>query len=115
MGVQSENVVMNLGSAAAGYGYEYVASTIDRVKAAALTQNDAQLQMPIVTPVADEAWSVKESIVSEADFPEWGPCRCYVGFGLVVVVVRYEILNGVLWEKLFELAVQLCGEGFVVA
>ena len=73
MGVQSENVVMNLGSAAAGYGYEYVASTIDRVKAAALTQNDAQLQMPIVTPVADEAWSVKESIVSEADFPEWGP------------------------------------------
>lgn len=75
MGVQSENVVMNLGSAAAGYGYEYVASTIDRVKAAALTQNDAQLQMPIVTPVADEAWSVKESIVSEADFPEWGPAE----------------------------------------
>ncbi|MDR2357903.1 MAG: acetyl-CoA decarbonylase/synthase complex subunit delta [Oscillospiraceae bacterium] len=73
MGVKSENTVMNLGSAAAGYGFEYVASTIDRVKAAALAQNDTMLQMPIVTPVGAEAWTVKEAIVSEEDFPEWGP------------------------------------------
>ncbi|MCF0142128.1 MAG: acetyl-CoA decarbonylase/synthase complex subunit delta [Parasporobacterium sp.] len=73
MGIQSENYVMNVGSAAAGYGYEYVASTLDRVRGAALGQNDAMLQMPIVTPVADETWAVKESIVSEEDFPEWGP------------------------------------------
>ena len=43
---------MNVGSAAAGYGYEYVASTLDRVKAAALAQSDAMLQMPIITPVS---------------------------------------------------------------
>jgi acetyl-CoA decarbonylase/synthase complex subunit delta len=73
MGVKSENTAMNLGSAAAGYGFEYVASTIDRVKAAALAQNDTMLQMPIVTPVGAEAWTVKEAIVSEEDFPEWGP------------------------------------------
>ena len=73
LGVKSEDLVMNLGSAAAGYGFEYVASTMDRVKSAALAQNDAQLQMPVVTPIAGEAWSVKEAIVSEADFPEWGP------------------------------------------
>jgi acetyl-CoA decarbonylase/synthase complex subunit delta len=73
MGVKSENTAMNLGSAAAGYGFEYVASTIDRVKAAALAQNDTMLQMPIVTPVGVETWTVKESIVSEEDFPEWGP------------------------------------------
>jgi acetyl-CoA decarbonylase/synthase complex subunit delta len=73
MGVKSENTAMNLGSAAAGYGFEYVASTIDRVKAAALAQNDVMLQMPIVTPVGSEAWTVKEAIVSEEDFPEWGP------------------------------------------
>ena len=72
LGVKSESMVMNLGSAAAGYGFEYVASTMDRVKAAALGQNDQMLQMPIVTPVADEAWSVKEALVSEEDFPEWG-------------------------------------------
>ncbi|MDR2665778.1 MAG: acetyl-CoA decarbonylase/synthase complex subunit delta [Oscillospiraceae bacterium] len=73
MGVKSENTAMNLGSAAAGYGFEYVASTVDRVKAAALAQNDTMLQMPIVTPVGSEAWTVKESIVSQEDFPEWGP------------------------------------------
>jgi acetyl-CoA decarbonylase/synthase complex subunit delta len=30
------------------------------------------LQMPIITPVASETWSVKESTASEADAPEWG-------------------------------------------
>lgn len=73
VGMKNENLVMNLGTAAAGYGFEYVVSTIDRVKGAALTQNDTMLQMPIVTPVAGDAWSVKEALVSEKDFPEWGP------------------------------------------
>ena len=73
MGVKAENCVMNVGSAAAGYGFEYVSSTLDRVKAAALSQNDDMLQMPIVTPVGDEAWGVKEAVVSEEDLPEWGP------------------------------------------
>jgi acetyl-CoA decarbonylase/synthase complex subunit delta len=72
MGVPADSYVMNIGSAAAGYGFEYVASTLDRVRGAALSQNDAMLQMPIITPVADDAWSVKESVVSEEDFPEWG-------------------------------------------
>ncbi len=72
MGIQPENYIMNVGSAAAGYGFEYVASTLDRVRGAALGQNDAMLQMPIITPVSSEAWSVKEAVVSEEDFPEWG-------------------------------------------
>jgi len=72
-GVTGPNVVMNVGSAAAGYGFEYVASTLDRVKSAALAQNDTALQYPIITPVASEAWAVKEAVVSEEDFPEWGP------------------------------------------
>ena len=72
LGVDQANVVMNVGSAAAGYGFEYVVSTMDRVKAAALAQGDVQLQMPMMTPVADEAWNVKEAMASEADMPEWG-------------------------------------------
>ena len=72
MGIKPESYVMNVGSAAAGYGYDYVASTLDRVKDAALAQNDVMLQMPIITPVSQETWAVKESIVSEEDFPEWG-------------------------------------------
>lgn len=72
LGVAPSNIVMNVGTAAVGYGFEYVVSTMDRVKAAALGQADAQLQMPIITPVADEAWNVKEAMASEDDMPEWG-------------------------------------------
>jgi acetyl-CoA decarbonylase/synthase complex subunit delta len=73
MGIANTSVVMNVGCAAAGYGYEYVASTIERIKLAALAQNDGMLQMPIITPIAEDVWSVKETMVSEEDFPEWGP------------------------------------------
>ena len=72
MGVKPQSIAMNVGTAAAGYGFEYVVSTMERVKMAALSQNDNMLQMPIVTPVASETWNVKESIVSEEDIPEWG-------------------------------------------
>ena len=72
LGVNAQSIVMNIGSAAAGYGYEYVASTLDRVKDAALKQADAMLQMPIMTPVSADAWGVKEAVMSEADMPEWG-------------------------------------------
>ena len=72
MGVDGRNVVMNVGSAAAGYGFEYVVSTLERVKAAALSQNDATLQMPIITPVGVETWGVKESTAPESENPGWG-------------------------------------------
>lgn len=72
LGVNGQKVVMNVGTAAAGYGFEYVVSTMDRVKAAALAQGDNTLQMPIITPVASETWNVKEASASEADMPEWG-------------------------------------------
>ena len=72
LGVNGQKVVMNVGTAAAGYGFEYVVSTMDRIKAAALAQGDNTLQMPIITPVASETWNVKEASASEADMPEWG-------------------------------------------
>ena len=72
VGVKAESIVMNIGTAAVGYGYEYVASTLDRVRAAALAQSDADLQMPIVAPVSTDTWSVKESVATEEDVPEWG-------------------------------------------
>ena len=67
-----EKIVMDVGTAAVGYGFEYVASTLDRVRMAALAQSDADLQMPIVSPVSPDAWSVKESTASEEDEPAWG-------------------------------------------
>ncbi len=72
LGVANDSILMNLGSSCAGYGYEYLSSTLDRVKAAALAQSDAQLQMPIVTPISTETWNVKEAMLSEEEAPEWG-------------------------------------------
>ena len=72
MNVPAASIVMNIGTAAVGYGYEYVASTLDRVRDAALKQSDTDLQMPIMAPVSTDTWSVKESTASEEDAPEWG-------------------------------------------
>ena len=72
LGVPAASICMNVGSAAAGYGFEYLSSTLDRVKAASLAQNDAQLQMPIVTPISPETWVVKEATAPEDENPGWG-------------------------------------------
>ncbi|GHT70022.1 acetyl-CoA synthase subunit delta [Spirochaetia bacterium] len=93
LGVSAGNTAVNLGSAAAGYGFEYVASTMDRVKSAALAQNDTMLQMPIITPVGSEAWSVKEAVVSEEDFPEWGPVE-QRGIDMEITTAAADIAAG---------------------
>ena len=72
LNVPAESIVMNIGTAAVGYGYEYVASTLDRIRDAALKQADADLQMPILAPVSTDTWGVKESCASEEDEPTWG-------------------------------------------
>ena len=72
LNVNPESIVMNIGTAAVGYGFEYVASTLDRIRLAALAQSDADLQMPIVAPVSTDTWGVKESSASEEDEPAWG-------------------------------------------
>lgn len=93
LGVNAQKIVMNVGSAAAGYGYEYVVSTMDRIKGAALGQNDNMLQMPIITPVSAETWGVKESTASEADMPEWGPVE-ERGIDMEVVTAAADLAAG---------------------
>ena len=72
LNVNPENVVMDIGTAAVGYGYEYAASTFDRIRLAALAQSDADLQMPILAAVCNDTWGVKESTATEEDEPTWG-------------------------------------------
>lgn len=93
LGVKPEKILMNVGTATAGYGYEYVVSTMDRIKGAALSQDDAMLQMPIITPVASETWSVKESMASEADMPEWGPVE-ERGISMEIMTATADLVSG---------------------
>ncbi len=91
--IKPENIVMNIGTAAVGYGYEYVASTLDRVRLAALAQSDADLQMPIIAPVSTDTWGVKESVASEEDEPAWG-CQEERAIGMEVSTAAANLTGG---------------------
>ena len=93
LNVPAESIVMNIGTAAVGYGYEYVASTLDRVRDAALKQADADLQMPIIAPVSTDTWGVKESSASEEDEPTWGS-REERGIGMEVSTAAANLTGG---------------------
>ena len=55
------------------------------------------------------------SIASGLIDPEQAvPLGRHIGFGLVVVVVRDEVLDRVLWEERLEFAVELGRERFIV-
>ena len=72
LSVPAGSIVMDIGTAAVGYGYEYAASTFDRIRLAALAQSDSDLQMPILAAVCNDTWGVKESTATEEDEPAWG-------------------------------------------
>ena len=93
LNVPAESIVMNIGCAAVGYGYEYVASTLDRVRDAALKQSDADLQMPIIATVSADTWAVKESTASEEDEPAWGS-REERGIGMEISTAAANLTGG---------------------
>ena len=91
--VPADSIVMNIGTAAVGYGFEYVASTLDRIRDAALKQSDADLQMPIIAPVSTDTWGVKESCASEEDEPAWG-CREERGISMEISTAAADLTGG---------------------
>ena len=93
LGVNPEAVVMDIGTAAVGYGYEYAASTFDRIRLAALAQGDADLQMPILAAVCNDTWSVKESTASEEDEPAWG-CKEERAISMEVATAAADLTGG---------------------
>ena len=93
LNVNPENVVMDIGTAAVGYGYEYAASTFDRIRLAALAQGDADLQMPILAAVCNDTWGVKESTASVEDEPAWG-CMEERAISMEVATAAADLTGG---------------------
>ena len=93
LNVNPENVVMDIGTAAVGYGYEYAASTFDRIRLAALQQSDADLQMPILAAVCNDTWGVKESTASVEDEPAWG-CMEERAISMEVATAAADLTGG---------------------
>ena len=93
LNVNPASVVMDIGTAAVGYGYEYAASTFDRIRLAALAQGDADLQMPILAAVCNDTWGVKESTASVEDEPAWG-CREERAISMEIATASADLTGG---------------------
>lgn len=72
MGFEKERIITDPMCSALGYGLEYTYSVMERIRLAALTQNDAIMQPPMMGDVGMYVWKIKETQASEADMPEWG-------------------------------------------
>jgi acetyl-CoA decarbonylase/synthase complex subunit delta len=72
MGFDKERIIMDPMSSALGYGLEYTYSVMERIRLAALLQNDAMMQTPIVCDIGANVWKVKETMAADAEMPEWG-------------------------------------------
>ena len=72
LGLSSDRIAMDPSSSGLGYGIEYCYSAMERLKIAALIQDDKMTQMPIINNIAPEIWKVKEVKESEENYPMWG-------------------------------------------
>lgn len=75
MGFDRERILTDPMSSALSYGLEYSYSVMERIKLAALAQNDPTLQPPILADVGVYVWKVKEAQAPEEDVPSWGSLR----------------------------------------
>lgn len=73
MGFEKERLITDPMCSALGYGLEYTYSVMERIRLAALTQNDAVMQPPMLGDVGMYVWKVKETQASEEELPQWGP------------------------------------------
>jgi CO dehydrogenase/acetyl-CoA synthase delta subunit len=60
LGVNLENVMIDPSVGALGYGIEYTYSVMERIRQAALMQQDEKLQVPIICNLGREVWKAKE-------------------------------------------------------
>lgn len=72
MGFEKERLITDPMCSALGYGIEYTYSVMERIRLAALAQNDATMQPPMVGDVGMYVWKVKETQASEETLPHWG-------------------------------------------
>ena len=61
LGVSLGNILMDPSIGAVGYGLEYTYSVMERIRLAAMTQNDDKLSVPFVVNLGREVWKAKET------------------------------------------------------
>ena len=75
LGVPDQQLIMDTTVSGIGYGLEYAYSVMERVRMAALTQQDEKLQFPIICNISKEAWKTKEARITSEEDPKLGDAR----------------------------------------
>ena len=61
MGLPADRIFIDPSVGAVGYGAEYAFTVMERLRLAALNQNDDMTQMPMICNLGQEAWRSKEA------------------------------------------------------
>jgi len=72
LGVSDERILIDPTVSSLGYGLEYCYSVMERIRMAALTQEDERLQFPILANLAKEVWKIKEIKLTQEEDPLLG-------------------------------------------
>ncbi|MFH1035136.1 MAG: acetyl-CoA decarbonylase/synthase complex subunit delta, partial [Pseudomonadota bacterium] len=72
LGVPLTNIVIDPTTGGLGYGMEYSYSVMERIRMAALVQDDDKLVLPLINNVGNEVWKCKEAKLSNEEAPELG-------------------------------------------
>ncbi len=72
LGVPDDQIIIDPTTGALGYGIEYGYSVMERIRMAALVQQDEKLQLPMICNVGREVWKTKEAKLGTEQAPEMG-------------------------------------------
>jgi acetyl-CoA decarbonylase/synthase complex subunit delta len=101
LGVKKNKIIIDPTTGGLGYGMEYSYSVMERIRMAALTQEDDKLQIPMISNVGNEIWKCKEAGQGIDEAPTLGDPEkrpilmeavasvCYLLAGSDVVIVRH--------------------------
>ena len=95
LGVPLDKIMIDTTTGGLGYGIEYTYTIIERLKLAALTQNDSKVQMPIINNLAPEVWKLKEVKI---DDPSLGDATT----------------RGILWEAMTAFVLAIAGSDVLI-
>lgn len=98
IGLDADRILIDPSTGAVGYGIEYSYTVMERLRLAALMQDDAMTQMPLICNLGKEAWRTKEARAGEDDEPSWGDAQ----------------RRGVLWEATAAITLALGGADVLV-
>jgi len=98
LGMNADNLVIDPTTGALGYGLEYTYSVMERLKIAALNQDDSMTQMPMLANIGYQSWKTKEAKSSEDEYPEWGDPE----------------KRGITWETITAISLLLSGADILV-